>query len=84
MVAPIEDLTPADDVGIRCPHCGRAEHGVKDKRSTRPNAERRRRQCDHCGQRFTTFELNAETVAELRAAGQQLAELRQILGQSAD
>ncbi len=42
---------------MRCPFCGSEETQVKDSRPTEENsAIRRRRACDNCGQRFTTFE----------------------------
>ncbi len=42
---------------MRCPFCGSDDTQVKDSRPTEENsAIRRRRACDHCGQRFTTFE----------------------------
>ena len=42
---------------MRCPFCGSDETQVKDSRPTEENsAIRRRRACDNCGQRFTTFE----------------------------
>lgn len=42
---------------MRCPFCASANTAVKDSRSTEDdNAVRRRRECDSCGARFTTFE----------------------------
>lgn len=42
---------------MRCPFCGHEESQVKDSRSTDDDAAiRRRRQCNQCGARFTTFE----------------------------
>jgi transcriptional repressor NrdR len=42
---------------MRCPFCGHEESQVKDSRpSDDGSAIRRRRQCPHCGGRFTTFE----------------------------
>jgi transcriptional repressor NrdR len=42
---------------MRCPFCGHEDSQVKDSRPTEDNASiRRRRQCDSCGGRFTTFE----------------------------
>ncbi len=42
---------------MRCPFCGHAETQVKDSRPTDDNSSiRRRRQCEECGARFTTFE----------------------------
>ncbi|HQS11751.1 MAG: transcriptional regulator NrdR [Sphingomonadales bacterium 35-56-22] len=42
---------------MRCPFCGNDDSQVKDSRPTEDNsAIRRRRQCEGCGGRFTTFE----------------------------
>ena len=42
---------------MRCPFCGHEDSQVKDSRPTEDGAAiRRRRQCEACGARFTTFE----------------------------
>jgi transcriptional repressor NrdR len=42
---------------LRCPFCAHDDSQVKDSRPTEDNTSiRRRRQCDSCGGRFTTFE----------------------------
>ena len=42
---------------MRCPFCAHEDSQVKDSRPSEDGAAiRRRRQCDACGQRFTTFE----------------------------
>jgi len=42
---------------MRCPYCGKDDTQVKDSRPTEDsNAIRRRRVCNGCGGRFTTFE----------------------------
>ncbi|MEM0985654.1 MAG: transcriptional regulator NrdR [Pseudomonadota bacterium] len=42
---------------MRCPFCGAENTAVKDSRPAEDNtAVRRRRLCDRCGGRFTTFE----------------------------
>ncbi len=42
---------------MRCPFCSHEDSQVKDSRPTEDNAAiRRRRQCEDCGARFTTFE----------------------------
>ncbi|RYY26045.1 MAG: transcriptional repressor NrdR [Sphingomonadales bacterium] len=42
---------------MRCPFCGNEDSQVKDSRPTEDNAAiRRRRQCEACAARFTTFE----------------------------
>jgi transcriptional repressor NrdR len=42
---------------MRCPYCAHDDSQVKDSRPTEDNTSiRRRRQCESCGARFTTFE----------------------------
>ena len=42
---------------MRCPFCAHEDSQVKDSRSSEDGAAiRRRRQCEGCGARFTTFE----------------------------
>lgn len=42
---------------MKCPSCGHEDSQVKDSRPTEDGAAiRRRRQCEACGARFTTFE----------------------------
>ncbi|MET0252171.1 MAG: transcriptional regulator NrdR [Novosphingobium sp.] len=42
---------------MRCPFCAHEDTQVKDSRPTEDSAAiRRRRQCERCGARFTTFE----------------------------
>ena len=42
---------------MRCPFCSNEDSQVKDSRPTEDNtAIRRRRVCEQCGSRFTTFE----------------------------
>lgn len=42
---------------MKCPYCGHIEHRVLDSRPARENeAVRRRRECEGCSRRFTTFE----------------------------
>src|SRR5262245_18611184 len=42
---------------MRCPYCGCENTQVKDSRPTEENQSiRRRRSCEDCGGRFTTFE----------------------------
>jgi len=53
---------------MRCPFCGHEDSQVKDSRPSEDGATiRRRRQCEGCGGRFTTFErvqLREVTVAK--------------------
>lgn len=47
---------------MRCPFCGEENTRVMDSRPAEDgNSIRRRRQCDFCGKRFTTFE-KVETI----------------------
>jgi transcriptional repressor NrdR len=47
---------------VRCPFCGNLEDRVVDSRLAEDGrAIRRRRQCEACGQRFTTFERAEES-----------------------
>ncbi len=42
---------------MNCPFCSRPDNHVVDSRDVRDGAEiRRRRECDGCGRRFTTYE----------------------------
>ncbi len=42
---------------MKCPFCGRAEDKVVDSRAAKiGDTIRRRRECEHCGRRFTTYE----------------------------
>lgn len=42
---------------MRCPFCGSEDSAVRDSRPAEDNtAVRRRRSCNNCGARFTTFE----------------------------
>jgi len=41
---------------MKCPLCGNDETKVVDSRATEQGAIRRRRECLHCKQRFTTYE----------------------------
>jgi transcriptional repressor NrdR len=42
---------------MTCPFCGGSDNHVVDSRDVREGAEiRRRRECDGCGRRFTTYE----------------------------
>ena len=41
---------------LRCPFCGNENTKVIDFRPTEDSSIRRRRQCEECGKRFTTYE----------------------------
>ena len=56
---------------MRCPFCAHDDSQVKDSRPTEDNtAIRRRRQCEGCGARFTTFErVQLREVAVIKSGG---------------
>jgi transcriptional repressor NrdR len=56
---------------LRCPYCGHDNSQVKDSRPTEDGAAiRRRRQCEDCGARFTSFErVQLREVAVIKADG---------------
>lgn len=56
---------------MRCPYCGAADSQVKDSRPTEDgSAIRRRRHCDDCGGRFTTFErVQLRELAVIKRSG---------------
>ena len=48
---------------MKCPFCSNADTKVIDSRPTEEGyAIRRRRGCDNCGKRFTTYEKVEETI----------------------
>lgn len=53
---------------MQCPHCGETRHKVIDTRET-GDAIRRRRQCEACGQRFTTYEHIAANLLVIKSDG---------------
>jgi transcriptional repressor NrdR len=53
---------------MRCPHCGSTQHKVIDTREARDDIRRRRR-CDQCGQRFTTYEHVAANLLVVKSDG---------------
>jgi len=56
---------------VHCPYCGSSSTRVVDSRLTEPgDAIRRRRECEGCSQRFTTYErAEAEPVTVLKRGG---------------
>ncbi len=57
---------------MRCPFCAHEDSQVKDSRPTEDGAAiRRRRQCEACGARFTTFErIQLRDLTVLKSEGQ--------------
>jgi transcriptional repressor NrdR len=56
---------------MRCPFCAHDDSQVKDSRPTEDNTSiRRRRQCESCGGRFTTFErVQLRDVTVIKSGG---------------
>ncbi len=56
---------------MRCPYCGHDDSQVKDSRPTEDGAAiRRRRQCEGCAARFTTFErIQLRDILVVKAEG---------------
>ena len=55
---------------MRCPFCGHEDSQVKDSRPTEDAAAiRRRRQCEGCAARFTTFERIQAFAGSVEEAG---------------
>ncbi len=69
---------------MRCPFCSHAETQVKDSRPTEDNSSiRRRRQCEACGARFTTFErVQLRELTVLKSEGRKEAFEREKLERS--
>ena len=57
---------------MRCPFCSNEDTQVKDSRPTEDNTSiRRRRICDQCGSRFTTFErIQLRDLVVIKSKGQ--------------
>ncbi len=57
---------------MRCPFCSNEDTQVKDSRPTEDNTSiRRRRVCDACGSRFTTFErIQLRDLVVIKSNGQ--------------
>jgi transcriptional repressor NrdR len=60
---------------VRCPFCGSENTAVKDSRPAEDNtAVRRRRGCENCGARFTTFErVQLREITVLKRDGKRTA-----------
>jgi len=69
---------------MRCPFCAHDDSQVKDSRPAEDNSSiRRRRQCAHCGARFTTFErVQLREVAVVKSGDRREAFDRRKLEQS--
>ena len=71
---------------MRCPFCSHEDSQVKDSRPTEDGAAiRRRRQCEACGARFTTFErIQLRDIWVVKSEGRKEAFDRDKLGRSID
>jgi transcriptional repressor NrdR len=71
---------------MRCPFCGHEDSQVKDSRPTDDGAAiRRRRQCEACGARFTTFErIQLRDMWVMKSEGRRQAFDRDKLARSID
>jgi len=50
--------------GCECPYCGSVQTRVVDSRPDNDRgAVRRRRECERCGERWTTFEIESDRLA---------------------
>ena len=69
---------------MRCPFCGHEDSQVKDSRPTEDSsAIRRRRQCEGCGARFTTFErIQLRELTVLKSEGRRQPFAREKLERS--
>ena len=69
---------------MKCPRCGSEEDKVVDSRAVRDGrAVRRRRECLHCEERYTTYEaIETQPVLVLKRSGERMAYHREkvILG----
>jgi transcriptional repressor NrdR len=55
---PVEQPEESEKSALNCPYCGHADSRVVDSRETESKeAVRRRRECNACAQRFTTYEM---------------------------
>ena len=53
---------------MKCPHCSDADSRVIDTRAT-GDGIRRRRECENCGKRFTTYEHIAASLLIIKSDG---------------
>ena len=69
---------------MRCPFCQNEDTQVKDSRPTEDSAAiRRRRQCEKCGSRFTTFErVQLRELTVLKRSGRRAPFEREKLARS--
>src|SRR5215471_129559 len=80
-VGPMRGVT-----AMRCPYCGCENTQVKDSRPTEENqAIRRRRNCEDCGGRFTTFErVQLREITVIKRSGRRMPFDREKLSRSVE
>lgn len=64
---------------VQCPKCNGESH-VIDSRDEE-SARRRRRKCDSCGHRYSTYEIHAEEYNRIRKLEPVITALQAIIGQ---
>jgi transcriptional repressor NrdR len=71
---------------MRCPYCGCENTQVKDSRPTEENQSiRRRRNCEDCGGRFTTFErVQLREIIVIKRSGRRVPFDREKLSRSVE
>ena len=71
---------------MRCPYCGCENTQVKDSRPTEENQSiRRRRNCEDCGGRFTTFErAQVREITVIKRSGRRVPFAREKLSRSVE
>ena len=71
---------------MRCPYCGCENTQVKDSRPTEENQSiRRRRNCEDCGGRFTTFErVQLREITVIKRSGRRVPFDREKLSRSVE
>jgi transcriptional repressor NrdR len=71
---------------MRCPYCGCENTQVKDSRPTEENQSiRRRRNCEDCGGRFTTFErVQLREITVIKRSGRHVPFDREKLSRSVE
>lgn len=71
---------------MRCPYCNSESTQVKDSRPTEENAAiRRRRVCEDCGGRFTTFErVQLREITVIKRSGRRVPFEREKLSRSVE
>lgn len=61
--------TRETNLGLGCPYCNRGNrtHVIDSRDNHRDKVRRRRHECEHCQQRFTTYEITAAEYEKIQA-----------------